>query len=249
MIVMVIGLLYATLQSQSSPTFVSDCNRKIASATNSSRRNVIFPSKMGYFPSETAYFSLVNAKKCLQFPCYLTDRTHMSSRKTVKGSTFRRILEEKLRDKSDTAVFHERASIDQPGHNASGHAGPVGTVDRLFGLRYFQYPGKNQVYSTARQPRPAVKSQRPTPYQIKVEQLSQEARLALMTLNIEIEHDTDRTISQADIRRAFHRLARRFHPDIATMDVWQAQRESYLLAQEAYDIVCREITRLKGKAA
>ena len=249
MIVMVIGLLYATLHSQSSPTFVSDCNRKMTFVANTSRRNVIFPSEMGHFPSETAYFPLVNAKQSLQFLSHSTDRLRMNSRETAREPTFRYILEEKLRDKTDTVVLHESVSTVRPAPTAGIHIGPVGTADRLFGLRYFQRPDRNRGYSVAKQPSAAAKSRKPKPRQIKVEQLSREAQLALITLGISPERDTGSMISPADVRRAFHRLAKKFHPDIATMDAWQAQRESYLLAQEAYDLICRDINILMRQAA
>lgn len=161
----------------------------------------------------------------------------------MRDATFQEILEEKLKP-AETSTAPACHSTVQPLHAEttydclflySHHR--VSSVSKTPYYRQRSGAGRATVNSTSAQS--PSKAQRLSSRRVSVGMLSNEAQVALLTLGLA----ADETISQAEVRRAFHRLAKRLHPDVATAEAWQAKREQYLLAQEAYDLVTHEIDR------
>ncbi len=165
------------------------------------------------------------------------------------GPSFQEILEEKLHPKTSVVREPKTSVVRQPKTQEVNETreGPyavrASVIDTFFDPNFSpanacRADGKGilrRVYP--QRPRtPRVKSPAAT---IAVQQLSENGREALKVLGIHAS-----SISQTEVRRAFVRLARQFHPDAADDKIWQVQKETYLRAQEAYDVVMREVTKL-----
>ncbi len=162
----------------------------------------------------------------------------------MRDATFQEILEEKLQP-AETSAAPERHSTVRPLRAEI-------TYDYLFlysrprvpsvsKTPYYRHrSGSSRATVDSSRIQSPSKAQRLSSRRVSVRVLSNETQVALLTLGL----TGNETISQAEVRRAFHRLAKRLHPDVATAATWQAKREQYLLAQEAYDLVTNEIVRV-----
>ncbi|CAM6001090.1 unnamed protein product [Sphagnum balticum] len=133
--------------------------------------------------------------------------------------SFRDILETQMADDHEGGMSVETANVAATTTQPLWEPTPLGSPIYRFRGQRPRYP------QSAPRPKRVVAS-------AAVARFSAAARLGLLTLRLDKP-----TVTAADLRRAFYRLAREFHPD---KNAGASAPAKYLAAQEAYDLVLKE---------